>query len=60
MPYFVRKMLDELSELEEGLNDWQIDFIESVNKWEGNFTQKQSETIMRIWGKLLGDKNTHN
>ena len=56
----VRDMLKELLDLERGLSDWEINFIESVNEWEGNFTQRQSETIVRIWGKLLGDKSTHN
>ena len=56
----VRKMLDELLELESGLSDWEVNFIDSVCNWTGNFTQKQSETIVKIWGKLLGDKNTHS
>ena len=56
----VRGMLSELLELEEGLTTWEVNFIESVNKWEGNFTQRQSETIVKIWGRLLRDKNTHS
>lgn len=49
----VRGMIKELLDLEDGLSDWEIDFLESVDNWTGNFTQKQSETIVKMWGRLL-------
>ena len=55
----VREMLDELLNVEDGLTNWEVKFIEGVNDWDGNFTRKQSETIVKLWSDLLGNKNTH-
>ena len=50
----LREMIDELFDVDEGLTSWEIDFLDSVNDWEGMFTERQAETIERMWNKVLG------
>jgi len=46
----LRDMLSELLGIGEGLSDWEIDFIESLRRWEGDFLE-------RCWNKYcLGRK----
>lgn len=42
MTYY-RGMLDELLSLDEGLTDWELDFIEMLSSWDGCFTKPQFE-----------------
>ena len=53
-------MLSELLELEEGLSNWEVDFLESLSLWKGDFTFPQADKLEKIWTKLLGNKNTSN
>jgi len=44
--------LDDLIGLEEGLTDWEVEFLESVNRQfeiEGRVTQKQADKLHEIW-----------
>lgn len=45
-------MLEELLNLESSLSSWEMDFIESLNNWDGAFTEKQAETLTKIYDKL--------
>lgn len=50
----MRKMLDELLEVEEGLSPWEINFLDSLNGWASDFTPKQAATLEKIWDRVLG------
>jgi hypothetical protein len=47
-----REMVQKLCQLEEGLNDWELPFIENVSKWEGNYTSAQLSSIAKIAERL--------
>lgn len=49
-----REKLQELLDLSEGLWDGELDFIESLADWEGNFTLKQANWLNKIYERLLG------
>lgn len=45
-----RKMIDEIVEIASELcNEWEIDFIEDMGNWKGEFTSKQKETIEKLY-----------
>jgi hypothetical protein len=46
-----REVLQDLLALDEGLTNWEIDFIESVNQWQSDLTPKQIETLDKIYEK---------
>lgn len=59
-----RKMISDLLVCNK-LSPWESNFIKSVNNWTGNFTQRQAEKIVLIWGnhiapplppELIGEK----
>ena len=44
--------LDDLLKLEEGLNDWELDFVENVSRRRSEaqgFTDKQTAKISDLW-----------
>lgn len=47
------KFLQELCNLESGLSEWEIGFIESLAKWNNNFTDKQYTVLRRIWAEKV-------
>lgn len=47
----VRKMIAELQANPHLLSPWERKFIQTLLNWTGNFTQGQSETAVRMWGK---------
>ncbi|MBW8017090.1 MAG: hypothetical protein FVQ82_12970 [Planctomycetes bacterium] len=47
-----RKMIDELNGVEVTLSVSQINFIDSVYYWRGNFTERQAEGIEGIYEKV--------
>ena len=48
----LRNMLDELlEEVDEGLSNWEINFLDSLHNWDGDFTPKQAEILEKIWYK---------
>jgi hypothetical protein len=47
-----REHLADVLELDEGLTQWEVDFIENLSNWEGDLTPKQIATINKIWEKL--------
>lgn len=55
----VGDMLDELLALESGLTDWEVDFIESVNRQrDGRLlwspTAQQAAKVVAIWDERIG------
>jgi hypothetical protein len=41
--------LRDLLELEDGLTDWEVNFIDDMSRWEGDFTEKQIAMIYKIY-----------
>jgi hypothetical protein len=44
-----RDHLADLLALDSGLTAWEVDFIDSVSKWDGDLTPKQIKTIYKIY-----------
>lgn len=51
---YLRGLLEELLELEDGLTEWEVDFIESVDRQGFRITEKQGMVIERIYDRLIG------
>ena len=47
----LRGILNDLLKFDAGLSDWEVAFIESLNRWEGNFTDAQAAAVEKIWNK---------
>ena len=47
----LRGMLSELLNLDEGLTEWEIEFCENLHNWNGEFTERQAETLENIYRK---------
>ncbi len=43
------EMLADLLDLNAGLSNWEMEFVESLSHWDGLFTEKQGETLEKIW-----------
>jgi hypothetical protein len=48
-----RKMLKELLDVEDGLSNWEIDFLDSLNNRMQPLTDKQGATLEKIYQKVL-------
>ena len=46
----VREMLDAE---DAGFNDWEIEFLDSVWKWTGHYTERQQKKIEAIYEKKM-------
>lgn len=52
-----KSMLKELLEVEEGLTDWEIGFLESMTqKTDRDLTHGQGQKLVDIWDKIFGGK----
>lgn len=49
----LRGMIIELLEVEHGLTDWEIEFLENLNQWKGNLTVNQADRLEKIYKKVL-------
>lgn len=38
-----RDMVQELLDVESGLTDWEIDFLDSLHAWQGDYRPKQTD-----------------
>lgn len=47
----LRDMLTDLLDIEEGLDGWELGFIENLSRWEGDFTDAQAAALERTWNK---------
>ena len=45
----LRKMLRELLNLDHGLNEYEIKFLDGLNCWYGDFTPKQAARLQDVW-----------
>jgi len=52
MPQY-RDLLQELLDLEDGLRDWEVEFIDSLSNWKSTFTKKQVETLEKIYERVF-------
>jgi len=48
-----RDMLEELLAVEHGLTNKEIDFLDSLNDWEGCFTVPQANWLEKIYERLI-------
>ena len=49
-----RAMVGELLDLESGLTNWEIDFLDSLHDWEADeYTLKQIACLQKIYDKLM-------
>lgn len=42
------ELLQEMLDLDSGLTSWEIEFIESLDDWEGMFTEAQYEKLKEV------------
>jgi hypothetical protein len=49
------KLLTELCDIEQGLSEWEVGFVESLAKWTNNFTEKQYRRLRIIWAQKIND-----
>lgn len=50
----LRSMLDELLDTEDAnLSSWEINFLDSIDRWEGDFTVDQSNKLKQIYEKAI-------
>jgi len=52
MPQY-RDLLQELLDLEDGLRDWEVEFIDSLSNWKSTFTKKQAATLEKIYERVF-------
>jgi len=50
-----RDMLQELLNVDAGLSDKEINFLDSLHDWTGNFTPKQIAWLDRIYSRVKGE-----
>lgn len=48
-----KEMLEELLDIEEGLTEWEVDFLESLANWEGSFTVKQVGKLEKMHERIM-------
>lgn len=46
-------MLEELLALEEGLTEWEANFVESLSREGGDFTPAQAAKLEEIWNRRI-------
>lgn len=50
-----RIMLDELLEVDDGLSDWEVEFVEDLDRHaDRELTDKQESKLEQIWQKVFG------
>ncbi len=53
MTHEEREMLDDLLDQDSGLTAWEIDFLESLDQWDGDLTLNQSEKLKDIYDRVI-------
>lgn len=48
-----RSMIREMLNEGDGFTQWELDFLDSVNEWQGNLTPKQKDTIEKIYHRRM-------
>lgn len=50
----LRKMVTEmLGETDKGFTDWEINFLDNMNRWLGDYTKPQADRIERIYKERM-------
>jgi hypothetical protein len=49
----MKNMLQELLEVDEGLYDNEIEFLDSLTNWNGNYTEGQAGWLEKIWNRIF-------
>lgn len=44
-------MVRDLCDVESGLSHWEVEFVDDVADWTGNFSDKQKQKIKDLWEK---------
>ena len=42
------ELLDELLDLDHGLSNWEMEFIQNLSEWDGCFTEPQVDTLRKL------------
>lgn len=50
----LRDILDDLLDVESGLTNKEVDFIENLTHWDGCFTTSQAKYLEKIYERRLG------
>jgi len=50
----LRAKLQELLDLEDGLTEWEIEFLDFCHNWSGCFTTKMAKRLEEIHDKRIG------
>lgn len=43
----------ELLNVERGLSESEIDFLDNLNQWEGSFTDRQEAWLIKIYNRMF-------
>jgi len=50
----LRKMVLEMLETEDrGFTDWEIEFLDNMNVWKGDYSERQANMIEKIYEKRM-------
>lgn len=49
----LREMLKELLDVDEGLSDKEIGFLDSLTSWIGKFTDNQADWLVNIYNRIF-------
>ena len=44
----LRELLDELCDVDHGLSNFEMDFIQNLSEWEGCFTEPQADFLREV------------
>jgi len=48
-----QQMIDDLLDLEEGLNDWEVEFVDSISQQTYLLTARQRDKLVRVWNERI-------
>ena len=49
----LREMVAELREMDCGQGEWNDRFLESLARWQGDFTWRQAMTLQKLWVRAM-------
>lgn len=50
----LKDLLEELLNVEAGLTEWEVNFIDSLSDWDGSFTANQAEKLRKVHERVTG------
>ena len=48
---YYESLLDDLDNVESGLSEWELTFLQSLHDWDGMWTDHQCDKLEEIWEK---------